>query len=30
MVTPFWILSTPQKFPHTTVNIPTMFHEVWW
>ena len=30
MVTPFWILSTRQKFPHTTVNIPTMFHEVWW
>jgi hypothetical protein len=30
MVTPFWILSTRQNFPHTTVNIPTMFHEVWW
>jgi hypothetical protein len=30
MVTPFWILSTRQKLPHTTVNIPTMFHEVWW
>ena len=27
---PFWILSTCQKLPHTTVNIPTMFHEVWW
>jgi hypothetical protein len=26
----FWILSTRQKLPHTTVNIPTMFHEVWW
>ena len=30
MVTPFWILSTRQKLPHTTVNIPTMFHEAWW
>ena len=30
MVVPFWILSTHQKLPHTTVNIPTMFHEVWW
>jgi hypothetical protein len=30
MVTPFWILSTRQKLPHTTVNIPTMLHEVWW
>ena len=30
MVTPFRILSTRQKLPHTTVNIPTMFHEVWW
>jgi hypothetical protein len=19
-----------QKFPHTTVDIPTKFHEVWW
>ena len=27
---PFWILSTRQKLPHTTVNIPMMFHEVWW
>ena len=27
---PFWILSTPQKLPHTTVDIPTNFHEVWW
>ena len=30
MVTPFWILSTRQKLPHTALNIPTMFHEVWW
>jgi hypothetical protein len=30
MVTTFWILSTCQKLPHTTMNIPTMFHEVWW
>jgi hypothetical protein len=22
--------STPQKLPHTTVDIPTNFHEVWW
>jgi hypothetical protein len=22
--------STPQKLPHTTVDIPTKFHEVWW
>jgi hypothetical protein len=21
--------STPQKLPHTTVDIPTKFHEVW-
>ena len=27
---PFWIFSTLQKLPHTTVDIPTMFHEVWW
>ena len=27
---PFWICSTPQKLPHTTVDIPTKFHEVWW
>jgi hypothetical protein len=20
----------PQKLPHTTVDIPTKFHEVWW
>jgi hypothetical protein len=20
----------PQKLPHTTVDIPTNFHEVWW
>ena len=26
----FWIFSTPQKLPHTTVDIPTKFHEVWW
>ena len=22
--------STPKKLPHTTVDIPTKFHEVWW
>ena len=27
---PFWICSTPQNLPHTTVDIPTKFHEVWW
>jgi hypothetical protein len=29
---PFWIFSTPskKKLPHTTVDIPTKFHEVWW
>ena len=27
---PFWICSTPQKLPHTTMDIPTNFHEVWW
>jgi hypothetical protein len=27
---PFWICSTRQKLPHTTVEIPTKFHEVWW
>ena len=27
---PFWIFSTPQKLPHTTVDIPIKFHEVWW
>jgi hypothetical protein len=27
---PFWICSTPQKLPHTTVDILTKFHEVWW
>ena len=27
---PFWICSTPQKLPHTTVDIPTKFHEAWW
>ena len=26
----FRICSTPQKLPHTTMHIPTMFHEVWW
>jgi hypothetical protein len=23
-------LFNPQKLPHTTVDIPTKFHEVWW
>jgi hypothetical protein len=23
-------LFNPQKLPHTTVYIPTKFHEVWW
>ena len=27
---PFWICSTHQKLPHTTVDIPAKFHEVWW
>ena len=27
---PFWIISTPQKLPHTTVDISTKFHEFWW
>ena len=27
---PFWICSTPQKLPHTTVDIPAKLHEVWW
>ena len=27
---PFWFISTPQKLPHTTVDIPTKFHKVWW
>ena len=27
---PFWICSTRQKLPHTTVDIPTKLHEVWW
>jgi hypothetical protein len=27
---PFLIFSTPQKLPHTTVDIPTKCHEVWW
>ena len=26
----FWIFSTPQKLPHTTMDIPTKLHEVWW
>ena len=26
----FWFFSTPQKLPHTTVDIPAKFHEVWW
>ena len=26
----FCVFSTRQKLPHTTVNIATMFHEVWW
>ena len=30
MVTTFWILSTRQKLPHNTVDIPTKFNEVWW
>jgi hypothetical protein len=30
MVASFSILSTRQKIPHTTVDIPTHFHEVWW
>jgi hypothetical protein len=24
------IIFNPQKLPHTTVDIPTKFHEVWW
>jgi hypothetical protein len=27
---PFWIFSTSQKLPHTMVDIPTKFQEVWW
>ena len=27
---PFWIFLTPQKLPHTTVDIPTKFYEAWW
>jgi hypothetical protein len=27
---PFWFFSTPKKLPHTTVDILTKFHEVWW
>ena len=26
----FEFFSTPQKLPHTTVDIPTKIHEVWW
>ena len=26
----FEFFSTPQKLSHTTVDIPTKFHEVWW
>ena len=26
----FEIFSTPQELLHTTVDIPTKFHEVWW
>jgi hypothetical protein len=24
------IFFNPQNLPHTTVDIPTKFHEVWW
>ena len=27
---PILNLFNPQKLPHTTVDIPTNFHEVWW
>jgi hypothetical protein len=27
---PLWICSTPPNLPHTSVDIPTKFHEVWW
>jgi hypothetical protein len=27
---PFWIFSNSQKLPHTTVDNPAKFHEVWW
>jgi hypothetical protein len=27
---PFWFFSALQKLPHTTVDILTKFHEVWW
>jgi hypothetical protein len=27
---PFWFFSTPEKLTHTTVDIFTKFHEVWW
>jgi hypothetical protein len=27
---PILICSTPQQLSHTTVDIPTKFHEVWW
>ena len=26
----FEFVQPPQKLPHTTVDIPTKFHEVWW
>jgi hypothetical protein len=26
----FWIFFNPQKLPHTMVDSPTKFHEVWW
>ena len=26
----FEFFQPPQKLPHTTVDIPTKFHEVWW
>jgi hypothetical protein len=27
---PFWTCSQLQQLTHTTVDIPTKFHEVWW
>ena len=27
---PIFIFFNPQKLPHTTVDIPTNFHKVWW
>jgi hypothetical protein len=26
----FELFQPPQKLPHTTVDIPTKFHEAWW